>query len=91
MVDAGGEVYLGWFEWIVCWEVDVEEEDSARVGRVVRSHDCCLPVEHIVLYGTSGAICRRVFSEVDELCEFILNLKVRGLGLSEMRLIECNK
>jgi hypothetical protein len=61
--------------------VDVEEEDSAGVGGVVRSHDCCLPVEHIVSYGTSGAICRRVFSEVDEFCEFILNLRKRwGLG-----------
>ena len=31
VVDAGGEVDLRWLEWVVCWEVDREEEDAARV------------------------------------------------------------
>jgi len=66
VVDAGGEVYLWGFEWVVCWEVDVEEEDSAGVGGVVGAHDCCLPVEHVVSDGSGGAIGGRVFSEVDE-------------------------
>ena len=68
MVDAGGEVYLGGFEGVVCGEVDVEEEDSAGVGRVVRAHDCGLPVEHVVSDGSGGAVGWRVSSEVDEFC-----------------------
>ena len=68
VVDAGGEVYLWGFEWVVCWEVDVEEEDSAGVGGVVGAHDCCLPVEHVVSDGSGGAIGGWVFSEVDEFC-----------------------
>lgn len=34
VVDAGGEVDLRWLEWVVCWEVDGEEEDTAGVWRV---------------------------------------------------------
>lgn len=34
MVDAGGEVDLGWLEWVVGWEVNCEEEDTSRVWRV---------------------------------------------------------
>ena len=34
VVDAGGEVDLGRLEWVVCWEVDCEEEDTARVWGV---------------------------------------------------------
>ena len=29
MVDAGGEVDLWWLEWVVCREVDGQEEDTA--------------------------------------------------------------
>lgn len=31
MVDSGGEVDLGWLEWVVGREVDGEEEDTSRV------------------------------------------------------------
>lgn len=34
VVDAGGEVDLGRLERVVCWEVDCEEEDTARVWGV---------------------------------------------------------
>lgn len=29
VVDAGGEVDFGWLEWVVCREVDGQEEDAA--------------------------------------------------------------
>jgi len=45
VIDASGEVDLWWLEWVVCREMDGEEEDSARVWRVTRTHDCGLPVE----------------------------------------------
>lgn len=31
MIDAGGEVDLWGLEWVVGWEVDCEEEDTAGV------------------------------------------------------------
>jgi len=31
VVDSGGEVDLGWLEWVVGREVDGEEEDTSRV------------------------------------------------------------
>lgn len=34
VVDTGGEVDLGRLEGVVCGEVDGEEEDTSRVGRV---------------------------------------------------------
>lgn len=34
VVDAGGEVDLGWLEGVVRREVDGEEEDTSRVWRV---------------------------------------------------------
>lgn len=40
MVDSGGEVDLRWLEWVVCWEVDGEEEDTTRVWRVTLL--CCI-------------------------------------------------
>jgi hypothetical protein len=66
VVDTGSKVYLGGLEGIICWELNFEEEDSAGVGGIIGSHDCCLPVEHIISNGSSGAVGRRVFSEVDE-------------------------
>lgn len=29
MINACGEVDLGWLEWVVCWEMDCKEEDTA--------------------------------------------------------------
>ena len=45
VVDAGCEVDLRRLEWVVCWEVDCEEEDAAGVWRVAWTHDGGLPVE----------------------------------------------
>eukprot|EP00562_Extubocellulus_spinifer_P029669 CAMPEP_0178713152 /NCGR_PEP_ID=MMETSP0699-20121125/19261_1 /TAXON_ID=265572 /ORGANISM="Extubocellulus spinifer, Strain CCMP396" /LENGTH=185 /DNA_ID=CAMNT_0020361947 /DNA_START=864 /DNA_END=1418 /DNA_ORIENTATION=+ len=66
VVDAGGEVDLGGFEGVVGGEVDVEEEDSAGVRRVVGPHDGGLPVEHIIADGTGRAVCRRILPQIDQ-------------------------
>lgn len=31
VIDTGGEVDLGRLEWVVCWEVDGEEEDTSGI------------------------------------------------------------
>merc|ERR1719189_3056742 len=47
MVDLRGEMALRRLERVICWKADVQEEDSASVRRVRRSHDSRLPIEHV--------------------------------------------
>ena len=49
MVDPGGEVALGRLEGVVGREVDVQEEHTSSIGRIIRSHDGGLPVVLILL------------------------------------------
>lgn len=62
VIDTGSEMYLWRFEWIICWEVNIKEENSSRVWGVIWSHDCSLPVEHIISDWSSGTVRWRVFS-----------------------------
>ena len=80
MVDSSGEVDLSWLEWVVGWEVDVQEVDSSSIRRVIRSHDSGLPVVLILLVNwSSGAVGWWVFTEIDK---FLLNsLNCRHLFL----------
>ena len=67
MVNFRRERHLRWLEWIVGREVDVEEEDTTRVRRVVRAHDRGLPVELVLLVGgASRAVGGRVSSQINE-------------------------
>ena len=71
VVDSCGEVDLCWLEWVVRWEMDVQEIDSSGVGRVIWAHDGRLPVVWILLVDWSGgAVGWWVLAEVDE---FFLN------------------
>ena len=67
MVDLPHELELGWFEGVVRWEVDVEDEDAAGVGGVFGAHDCGLPVELVgFVLGAGGAVSRWVFTKIDQ-------------------------
>ena len=71
VVDPGGEIKLSRLERIVCREVDVEEENSTSIGRIIWSHDGSLPVILVLLVDwSSGAVGGWIFSKVDE---FFLN------------------
>ena len=48
VINAGGEMDLGGFEGIVSGEVNIQEENTACVRRLIRSHYSCLPVEHVI-------------------------------------------
>ena len=67
VVDTGGEVDFGRLERVVSGEVDGQEEDAGRVGRVAGAHDGRLPVEQILSDGASRARGRGVASQVREL------------------------
>ena len=43
-------LYLGWFEGIVCGKVDGEEENSSLIRAVSRAHDRCLQVTMKIQY-----------------------------------------
>jgi len=66
MVDPRREVDFGRLERVVGWEVDVQEEDPASVRRIVRSHDGCLPVEHVIADRSGATVGRGVLPEVDQ-------------------------
>jgi len=54
MVDSSGELEFGWLEWIVSWEVDVEEEHSTDVWGVIGTHDGGIPVILVFLVDWSS-------------------------------------
>ena len=65
MVDPRGEVDLGWLEWVISREMDVQEEDTAGVWGVIWSHNGCLPVILILLVNwTSRAVGGGVIPKV---------------------------
>ena len=67
MVNSCRKGNFWWFERVVGWETDVEEEDTSCVWRIIRAHDRRLPRELIFLIeGTSRTVRGRVLSEVDE-------------------------
>ena len=66
MVDSSCEGDLWWLEWIISWEMNVQEVDSTGIWRVIWAHDGCLPVELILLVKWSGrAVGGWVLSKVD--------------------------
>ena len=56
MIDFGNEVAFGRAEGVIGGEVDVEEEDPARIGTVLGTDDGGLPMELVLLLRT----CRTV-------------------------------
>jgi hypothetical protein len=66
VVDASSEMNLWRLERIVRRKVDIEEENATSIGRVVGSHDRCLPVEHVITNWTSRTVGRRIFSQIDQ-------------------------
>ena len=71
MVDSCGEVNLGWLEWVVSWEMNVQEEDTSGIRRIIWSHDGGLPVILVLFVNWSGgAVGWWIFTEIDE---FLLN------------------
>ena len=71
VVDSRGEVDLRRLEGVIRREMDVQEEDTTSVGRVIGAHDGCLPVVWILLVDwPGGAVGWWVLAEVDQ---FFLN------------------
>ena len=68
VVNTGREVTLWGLERVVGGEVDVQEVDSARVGRLIRSLDGGLPVELVLLVdGASRAVAWGVSAQINQL------------------------
>ena len=71
MIDSRGEIDLWWLKWVVSWEVDIQEEDTTGVRRVIGSHDGSLPMVLIFLINwSSRTVGGWVLTEVDK---FFLN------------------
>lgn len=77
MVDTRPKLNLGWLEWIVGREVNVQEKDTSSIRRACRPDNCGYPLIEVVAFGHCGAVCRRVEAY---LCQFFLYpLRRRGL------------
>jgi len=71
MIDPGCEVDLRWLERVVSWEMDVQEEHTTSVWRVIWSHDGGLPMVLILLIDwASRAVGGWVLTKIDK---FLLN------------------
>ena len=64
MVYFSDELELWRLEGVIRGEVNVQEEHTAGEGRVIRSHDGCLPVEKVITNGSSGALCRWIATQI---------------------------
>jgi len=53
VVNFGDEVAFGRSEWVISGEVNVKEEDSSSIGAIIRTDDGGLPMELVVLSGSS--------------------------------------
>lgn len=74
VIDASSEMNLWRLEWIVRRKVDIEEENATCIGRVIGSHDSCLPVEHVITDWTCGTVGWRVLPQIDQ---FYYSCKLR--------------
>ena len=78
MVDFCSERTLRGLERIVGREMDVQEEDTARVRGIFRTHNGSLPMELVMLVRWAGrAVERRVSSKIDQL--FLDSFKCHNL------------
>jgi len=50
VVDSCGECKFWGLKWVVCWKVDVEEENPSFEGWVWGAKNGCLPVEWVITY-----------------------------------------
>jgi hypothetical protein len=66
VVDPGGKVDLGRFKGVIGRKVNIEKENAARIGGIVRSHNCGLPMEHVISNGPCRAVGGGIFTQVDE-------------------------
>ena len=67
MVDFRGEVELGRLEWVISWEMDVQEENTSGIRRIIWAHNGGLPVVWILLVDwTGGAVGWWVLTKADE-------------------------
>ena len=68
MINLCREGDLGWLEGIVGREMDVEEEDTLMIRRVLGAHNSSLPMELVrFVGGAGGAVCGRISAKINEL------------------------
>lgn len=64
VIDFSLELQLWWLERVVLRELDLQEEHSALVRRVGRTHDGGLPLKHVISSGSSGTVGGRIVTEI---------------------------
>ena len=66
VVNLRCEVDLWGSEWIISWEVDVQEENTTSIWAVIGADDSCLPMELVVFSGANWAVGWSILLEIME-------------------------
>lgn len=70
MVDSRCKRNFGRFEGVVCWKMDRQEKNAALIWTVIRAHNCCLPMKHIISNWACRTLCWRITSQI---IQFLVN------------------
>ena len=68
--------YLGWFERVVLWKVNIQEENTASVRRIRRPHNGRYPFKQVISFWTSRTIAWWVKTD---LCQLLLDTATRNI------------
>ena len=70
MIDSCCKCNLRWFEGVVCRKMNCQKEYTALIWAVIRSHNCGLPMKHIIPNWTCRTLCWRVTGQITK---FLIN------------------
>lgn len=64
MINSCRKCNLRWFEGVVCRKMNCQKEHTALIWAVIRSHNCGLPMKHIIPNWTCRTLCWRVTGQI---------------------------
>lgn len=70
MINSCCKCNLRWFEGVVCRKMNCQKEYTALIWAVIRSHNCGLPMKHIIPNWTCRTLCWRVTGQITK---FLIN------------------
>uniref|UniRef100_A0A480I1I2 Ubiquitin-conjugating enzyme E2 D2 n=1 Tax=Sus scrofa TaxID=9823 RepID=A0A480I1I2_PIG len=70
MINSCCKCNLRWFEGVVCRKMNCQKEYTTLIWAVIRSHNCGLPMKHIIPNWTCRTLCWRVTGQITK---FLIN------------------
>lgn len=70
MINSCCKCNLRWFEGVVCRKMNCQKEYTTLIWAVIRSHNCGLPMKHVISNWTCRTLCWRVTGQITK---FLIN------------------